>query len=150
MRAAFLLGFALLWIPLALFAQDTTVVIPEDGGTSSALLGVLAAVGTIVAGYVAKLAYDGLKTIIPAYDNLPAIVHQVAAPLFGFLFGAITSGTGAALLTDIHEIDIAWIGGILVTLIQAGFKRLEKSKEPRDTTEVLLRNRGTKPMDRTP
>jgi hypothetical protein len=34
--------------------------------------------------------------------------------------------------------------------VQAGFKRLEKSREPRDTTETLLRNRGSKPLDRTP
>jgi hypothetical protein len=144
-RTAILFGLLLL-LPVALFAQDA----PTDPEVNSGLLAALSAVGVIIAGYVAKIAYDGLKTIIPQYDNLPALVHQIAAPIFGLLFGAISSGTGAALLTDIHEIDAAWIGGILVMLIQAGFKRLEKAKEPRDTTEVLLRNRATKPLDRTP
>jgi hypothetical protein len=147
-RTAFLLGLALL-LPVVLFAQDSTVVTPSEG-ESSALMVALSAAAVVAAGFIAKLAYDGLKTIIPAFDNLPALVHQIAAPLFGLLFGAISGATGAALLTDIHQIDAAWIGGILTALVQAGFKRLEKSREPRDTTETLLRNRGSKPLDRTP
>jgi hypothetical protein len=123
----------LLLLPVALFAQDT----PTDPEVNSGVLAALSAVGVVLAGYVSKIAYDGLKTIIPPFDRLPAIVHQVAAPLFGLVFGAISSGTGAALLTDIHAIDAAWIGGILVTLVQAGFKRLEKAQHSRDTTVVL-------------
>jgi hypothetical protein len=134
-RTAFLLGFVLL-LPVMLYAQDSTVVTPAEG-ESSAIMVALAAAAVVASGYIAKLAYDGLKTIIPAFDKLPAFVHQIAAPLFGLAFGAITSATGAALLTDIHAIDAAWIGGILVTLVQAGFKRLEKAQHSRDTTVVL-------------
>ena len=95
----------------------------------------------ILSGFLAKLAYDGIKTIIPPYDKLPAIVHQVAAPVFGLLFGYISTATGAELLTDIHGINVGWIGAIFTALVQAGFKRLEKAHAPGDATIKVERSR---------
>lgn len=122
-----------------LVAQDSP---PANPGTTP--LGALAfAVLLPVAAWISVKLYDGLKTVIPAYDKLPALVHQVAAPVFQFLFGMVTSATAAALLTDIHAVDAVWIGGVLNTLLAAGIKRYEKSKAPVDTTEVLDATRAS-------
>ncbi len=135
-----LLPFVVLAVAV-LHAQDSTVVV-SSGGTSP--FGALAyAILLPVAAWISAKLYDGFKTIIPMYDRLPALVHQVAAPVFQFLFGAVASGTGAALLTDIHAIDAAWIGGFLNALLAAGLKRYEKSRAPQDTTAVLEASRAS-------
>jgi hypothetical protein len=142
---AFLVAFVLVLLPGLLFGQvDTTAAEPAQG-SNAALTAALAAAAVIAAGYAAKLIYDGIKTTFPWYDRLPALVHQILAPIWGFLFGAVTSATGAELLTDIHAINAAWIGGILVTGIQAGFKRLEKAKNPTDATVALEASRASQP-----
>lgn len=94
-----------------------------------------------IVGWISSKLYDGLKTVIPALDRAPALVHQVLAPITQFLFGMVASATGAALLTDIHAVSAAWIGGILNLLLAAGIKRWEKSKHPTDTTVVLEQTR---------
>lgn len=109
-------------------------------------LGLLASALLVpVIGFISSKLYDGLKTIIPQYDRLPAIVHQVAAPLFGLLFGFLTASTGAALLTDVHGIDAGFIGALLNALAMAGIKRFEKSRNPVDATAVLENSRATNP-----
>lgn len=140
----FVLGFALVCAG-ALFAQDSTVVGPVNPGTTP--LGALAYAALLpVAAWISAKLYDGIKTVIPAYDTLPALVHQVAAPLFTFLLGMVASATAASVLTDIHAIDAAWIGGIINVLLAAGIKRWEKSKAPADATAVLEASRASQPM----
>ncbi len=136
---AFVAGFLLVSAG-ALAAQDTHGADPTSplGGLALALL------LPVVAWVSAKL-YDGIKTIIPAFDRLPALVHQVAAPAFQFLLGMVASATGAAVLTDIHAIDAAWIGGLLNMLLAAGIKRFEKSREPADATAILEKSRASAP-----
>ncbi len=109
-------------------------------------LGLLAltALLPVVAWLSAKL-YDGIKTIIPAFDRAPALVHMVAAPVLQFLLGMVASATGAAALTDIHAIDAAWIGGIFNMLLAGGIKRWEKSRHPTDATVVLEKSRESAP-----
>lgn len=131
---------ACLFVSVVLAQGDSTVVVPPGG--TSALGGLALAVLLPVAAWISAKLYDGIKTIIPAYDKLPAIVHQVAAPAFQFLFGMVASATGAAVLTDIHAIDAAWVGGILNMLLAAGIKRWEKSKAPVDTTVVMNTTRA--------
>jgi hypothetical protein len=105
-------------------------------------LGALAAALLVpVIGYISGKLYDGLKTILPPFDKLPAIVHQIAAPLFGLLFGWVTAATGAALLTDIHGATAGWFGAVLNALVMAGLKRWEKAKAPADATVVLEASR---------
>ena len=126
-----------MWVTLlllALVAQATTVI----GG-----LAVIAA--QALNGWLSAKLYDGLKTIIPQYDKLPSLVHQIAAPVFGFAFGWLTAATGAELLTDIHAVNAGWIGGILNALAMAGVKRWEKSKEPVDATAVMEATRASQP-----
>ncbi len=140
MRAAFLVGFALVWIPLALFAQD-----PGTGDTGLSPLSALAlAALTPLVAWISSKLYDGLKTIIPAYDNLPSLVHQIAAPLFGFVFGWL-AGFGMGEVMDLHAIDAAWINGGLNLLLMAGIKRWEKSRAPTDATIVLEASRASQP-----
>lgn len=96
-----------------------------------------------VLGWLAEKLYDGLKTIIPWWDNQPALYHQIAAPFLQFAFGFLTNATAAAALTDIHAVDAGWIGGILVALVAAGVKRWEKSKDPVDATVTLAASRAS-------
>ncbi len=136
---AFVVGFLLVSVG-ALAAQDTPA--PE---TTSPLGGLALAVLLPVVAWITAKLYDGVKTIIPAYDRLPALVHQVAAPAFQFLLGMVASATGAAVLTDIHAIDAAWIGGLLNMLLAAGIKRFEKAREPADATAILEKSRAAAP-----
>jgi hypothetical protein len=99
---------------------------------------------TILSGLIAWLsvkAYDGIKTIWPWWDKQPALYHQIAAPIFQFIFGAIGSVTGTTALTDVHSITSGWIGGLLTVLLAGGLKRWEKAKAPADATVVLEASR---------
>ncbi len=136
---AFVAGFLLVSVG-ALAAQDTPPI-----ETTSPLGGLALAVLLPVVAWITAKLYDGLKTIIPAFDRLPALVHQVAAPAFQFLLGMVASATGAAVLTDIHAIDAAWIGGLLNMLLAGGIKRWEKSREPADATAILEKSRAAAP-----
>jgi hypothetical protein len=100
---------------------------------------------TVLSGLIAWLsvkAYDGIKTIWPWWDKQPALYHQIAAPIFQFIFGAIGSATGTTALTDVHSITSGWIGGLLTVLLAGGLKRWEKAKAPADATVVLEASRG--------
>ncbi len=138
--AAFWFAFALVLIPGLLFGQDGTTT---DAGLSPLGALALAALTPVVAWISVKL-YDGLKTILPHFDRLPALVHQVAAPFVGLLFGWL-AGFGLGEVMDIHAIDAAWINSVLNMLLMAGIKRYEKSKEPADTTLVLEASRASQP-----
>jgi hypothetical protein len=99
---------------------------------------------TVLSGVIAWLsvkAYDGIKTIWPWWDKQPALYHQIAAPIFQFIFGAIGSATGTTALTDVHSITSGWIGGLLTVLLAGGLKRWEKAKAPADATVVLEASR---------
>lgn len=112
-------------------------------------LGALAAALLVpVIGYVSTKLYDGLKTILPQYDNLPSIIHQIAAPLFGLAFGWISAATGAELLTDIHGVSAGFFGAVLNVLMMAGIKRWEKAKEPTDATVALELSRKSASLDK--
>lgn len=136
---AFGVGF-LLVLTAGLHAQDSTPV--ADAPTSP--VGALAyAILLPVVAWISAKIYDGLKTVIPPFDRMPALVHQIAAPVFGFLFGWLTTATGAALLSDVHAIDQTWVAGILNVLLMAGLKRWEKSRHPADATVVLETSRAS-------
>ncbi len=136
---AFVAGFVLFSVG-TLAAQDATAT-----DATSPLSGLALAVLLPVVAWVSSKLYDGVKTIIPAYDRLPALVHMIAAPVSQFLLGMVASATGAAVLTDIHVIDAAWIGGLLNMLLAAGLKRWEKSREPADATAILEKSRAAAP-----
>ncbi len=137
--AAFVAGFLLVSVG-ALAAQDA----PTPDATSP-LGGLALAVLLPVVAWISSKLYDGVKTIIPQYDRLPALVHMIAAPVSQFLLGMVASATGAAVLTDIHAIDAAWIGGLLNMLLAAGIKRFEKAREPADATAILEKSRASAP-----
>ena len=142
MRVAFLAGFALTFLATALFAQDPT---PDGNADGLSPLGALAlAALTPLVAWISSKLYDGLKTVIPFYDALPALLHQIAAPLFGFVFGWL-AGFGMGEVMDIKAIDAAWINGGLNLLLMAGIKRWEKAKEPVDATIVLESSRASQP-----
>ncbi|MBA2432218.1 MAG: hypothetical protein H0V56_08895 [Chthoniobacterales bacterium] len=139
MRAAFTLGFLLVWFTGALAAQD------GSGSAGLTPVGALAlAALTPVVAWISSKAYDGLKTVLPLFDKLPALVHQVAAPLFGFVFGWL-AGLGMGEVLDIRAIDTAWINGGLNLLLMAGIKRWEKSRAPTDATITLEASRASQP-----
>lgn len=102
----------------------------------AALLALLA-----FAGWLANRAYDGIKTIFPFFDHLSPVVHQVLAPLFALGFGAVTGATGAPLITNLHGVTGAWLGAVLVPLVQAGVFRADKKKMPVDATVVVADSR---------
>jgi hypothetical protein len=140
MRAA-LLALTFLSSPALLLAQSADEPTTPVGALAYAAL-------LPVVGWIAGKLYDGLKTVIPALDKAPAIVHQVLAPLLQFAFGWVSAATGAAVLTGLDAIDAGWIGGILTTLLAAGIKRWEKSKAPADATVVLENTRASSAVRR--
>lgn len=110
-------------------------------------VGIMAmALAQAVIAWISGKAYDGLKTILPKYDTLPALVHQIVAPLWGLVFGFLTAKLGVTLVNDIYGIDAAYISAVLTALAQAGIFRWEKSRQPADVTQVLLANRAAKPL----
>ena len=131
-RIAFLTGFALVWFPLALMAQDVDPVAPAGSLRTLVLLGI-----TYASGVLSKKSYDGLKTIIPPFDKLPAKVHMVGAPLFGFAFGAVAAGLTAAQLLDVDGPAAPLLGGVVNALVMGGQFRLEKTKQPVDGTVAV-------------
>ncbi len=137
---AFLVGFVLVFLPGLLLAQDAP---PNTVPEALSPLGALAvAILSGVIGWLSSKAYDGLKTLLPMYDRLPAIVHQIAAPVFQFGFGWVSAATGAELLTDVHGVSAGWLGGLLNILLAAGIKRWEKSRQPADATAILESSRA--------
>ena len=113
----------------------------QDAPSLSPLAGAALAAALVLSGYIAKIAYDGIKTILPFYDNLPAVIHQVAAPFLSLAFGYVSTATGAELLSDVHSISANWLGAIFTMLLSAGFKRLEKAQHPGDATLKVERSR---------
>lgn len=103
--------------------------------------GFIIAIVTPLVGWLSTIAYDGLKTVIPAYDRLPSLIHQIAAPLFGLAFGWLTTHLGVGLLTDIHAVGPEWIGALLNVLLMAGIKRWQKTRSPGDGTIKLEETR---------
>lgn len=141
---AFVVGFALVLCWAMTAHAMTAPVSLQDPVPPTSPLGALAyAVLLPVVAWIATKLYDGLKTIIPAYDKLPATVHMIAAPLFQAAFGWVASATGAAVLTDIHSADAGWIGAVLTALLAAGIKRYEKAKTANDATVVLEATRAS-------
>lgn len=104
------------WAPLA--GQLPT---PE---TSTGKLAMLVSVPIL--GWLATKAYAGVKQIVPAWDRLPAVVHQAGAPVLAFAFGWVGSHLGLAVADSFAGIDWAWINGGLVALAGAGIWRAEK------------------------
>jgi hypothetical protein len=98
---------------------------------------------TPLIGWVSEKLYDGLKTILPAYDRLPAVVHQVMAPMIGFGLGWVTSHLGLAAVLGLEGVQADFFAGILNAGVMAGIKRWEKSKEPVDATVVLSASRAS-------
>ena len=112
------------------FAQD-----PNDLTFTGALLYV-ALPG--VAGLVATFLYGGVKTILPFYDRLDAKVHQILAPVFGFLFGYFVVGKlGLPAMGDVHAATMEWYLGATTSLGMAGIFRFFKRKAPVDATVAL-------------
>ncbi len=136
---------AVVGLSVVLAAPLLVAQTPDGNADGLSPLGALAlAALTPVVAWISGKLYDGLKTVIPAYDRLPAVVHQVAAPIFGFVFGWL-AGFGMGEIMDITAIDAAWINGGLNLLLMAGIKRWEKSRQPVDATAVLATSRGAPP-----
>lgn len=113
----------------------------QDTVPAASLASLVVAIVTPIIAYLSTLAYDGIKTIVPFWDRQPALVHQVAAPLFGAAFGWLTTHLGVGLLTDIHQIGPEWVGAVLNALFMAGIKRWQKNASPGDATVKVARSR---------
>jgi hypothetical protein len=105
------------------------------------LASLVVAIVTPIIAALSTVGYDGLKTIIPPFDRAPAVVHQVAAPVFGFALGWLTTHLGVGLLTDIHQVGPEWIGAVLNAIFMAGLHRWQKARAPGDTTIKLAQSR---------
>lgn len=96
-----------------------------------------------ILGWAATKIYDGIKTLLPFYDKLPAVVHQALAPLVGAALGWVTVHFSLVdQLTDVHDITASAINAILVALAQLGIFRWEKRKMPADATVILEQSRA--------
>lgn len=125
-------------------AQDGSPDVPP--GTLAAAIAIAL---VPLLGWVSTKIYDGFKTIIPSYDKLPALVHQVAAPFIALALGWIAANTNVPVITDFTGVDTDWINGVLNGIVNAtvasGIFRKEKKAEPRDATTVLEGTRHNKP-----
>lgn len=136
-----LLVAVLLAFPSPLHALTALVLLQDASGPSTSFGLLVAAVLAPVIPWLAGKSYDGLKTIFPFFDRLPAIVHQVLAPLFGVASGWLTASFGVAAFTDLHGVTPGLIGGVYTALAMAGIKRWEKSKHPMDATIAVAASR---------
>lgn len=105
----------------------------------------LAVLTPLIAWGSAKL-YDGLKTILPFYDKLPAPIHQALAPIFGFLIGFVAGHLHLTVVPDIGSIDQSWINGLVNALVMAGIFRAEKAKTKSDATVAVETSRASQPI----
>lgn len=122
-------------------AAYAAVVHLAQSAPDLSIASLVVAIVTPIIAALSTMGYDGLKTIIPPFDRAPALVHQVAAPVFGFLFGWLTTHLGVGLLTDIHQVGPEWVGAVLNAIFMAGFHRWQKARAPGNTTMKLEASR---------
>lgn len=115
--------FTVLAVP-PLLAQTTAA-------TSPWWLPIVAAAAPIVTGYLAKFLADGLKQILPAYDNAPSLVKSVVSVLIGLAVGWLSAHLALAtpLGADLHGWSADTFAAILTALVQAGIYRLQKNQQ---------------------
>ncbi len=77
--------------------------------------------------WASSKAYDGLKHAVSWYDNLPATIHAIAAPLLAFGLGWVCTHAGVEAITDIHGWGAGAIGGLATALINQGVFRGKKA-----------------------
>lgn len=104
------------------------VVVPAG---SPWYLTLIATLVPLVSGLLAKFLADGLKQIIPAYDNSSSTVKLVVSFLIGALVGFVNTHLALAspLGTDIHGWGADVIGAVLTALAQSGIYRLQKNNQ---------------------
>jgi hypothetical protein len=107
---------------------------------------VLLSILPAVTGYVSTLLYGGIKTIIPVYDRLPSIVHQVAAPFFGLALGYVATFANVHPVADLTGIDQPWLDAVANAVAMAGVFRFFKRKDPTDATLALQVSRESNPV----
>jgi hypothetical protein len=101
------------------------VVVP----TVNPLVAVLALIIPIVAGWLANLAMDGLKQLIPHIDALPDVVKKVLAVVVSFLVGLAASKFGVVIDPDFHLWTAAGLTTLITVLVQQGIFRWKANNQ---------------------
>lgn len=105
------------------------VVVPADAPWYVVIIGTLV---PLVSGWLAKFLADGLKQILPAYDNasstIKLLVSLAIGAAVGFLNTHLVTSVGP-LGTDLHGYTADVLGAILTALAQSGIYRLDKNKQ---------------------
>jgi hypothetical protein len=128
----------MLALSLLLATIATVLLQAADASDLTTLGALLLAALPGISGALATLAYSGVKTILPPYDRLPAIVHQIAAPLFGFLFGYfLVTKLGLRPVDTLAGLDLEWWNASFTSLGMAGIFRYFKRSTPTDATIAL-------------
>lgn len=105
---------------------------------STDLSAVALAAYVALTGWISEKAYNGLKTIIPGFDQAAATVHMIGAPLLGLLLGYIAAAYGLPAVTGDAGTPVArGLLAVLNALLMAGIFRREKQVARVDATAVL-------------
>lgn len=96
------------------------VVVPESLSTWAVLLGLIL---PIAAGWLANLATDGLKQLIPKLDAAPTVVKQILSVLIAVVVGWVNGRVGSALSGDVHEWTVEALSMVFTVLAQQGIFR---------------------------
>ena len=102
------------------------VVIPATIPTWLVILGALV---PIVAGWLANLAMDGVKQLIPKLDAAPTIVKQVLAVVIAALIGWLNAKLGTSLADDPHTWTAAAFSVVFTVLAQQGIYRWKANNQ---------------------
>lgn len=105
------------------------IVVPAPAPWWLVIIGTLV---PLVSGWLAKFLADGLKQILPWYDNssstIKLLVSLAIGAAVGFLNTHIVTSAGP-LGTDLHGYTADIFGAILTALAQSGIYRLDKNKQ---------------------
>ncbi|MEO7102355.1 MAG: hypothetical protein ABI119_03355 [Gemmatimonadaceae bacterium] len=105
------------------------VVVPADAPWWLVLI---STVVPLVSGWLAKFLADGLKQILPFYDNSSSTVKLLVSLAIGAAVGFLNTHLALSvgpLGTDLHGYTADIFGAILTALAQSGIYRLDKNKQ---------------------
>lgn len=104
------------------------VALPEGSPWWAALLAPLV---PVLAGILAKFGADGLKQVLPMYDEASTLIKSLVSGGIGLLVGFFNAkfviSTGA-LGIDPHNWSLAVLGAVFTALFSAGLYRVTKNK----------------------
>lgn len=121
----FILTLLLMVLAVPPLLAQGGIVLPENAPLWMVLL---AAIFPIGAGWLANLAMDGLRVLIPKLDAGSSVVKQIVAVLVALGVGFLATKFGATLDPDLHNWQATSLVELFTILAQQGIFKAKSDK----------------------